>query len=108
MTRREFLSLLGGAAAWPFAARAQQPDRMRRIGALIGFAESDPEQRARTAAFLDRLSELGLDGGPEPRHRLSPHRRRDGTGSLLRQGGWRFLPISFLRRRIRRWQHCVG
>ena len=43
MTRRRFISLLGGAAvAWPVVARAQQPDGMRRIGVLIGFAEDDP------------------------------------------------------------------
>ena len=58
--RRDFITLLGCAAvAWPFAARAQQSGRLRRIGALMGFAESDPEQRARTAAFLNRLQELG-------------------------------------------------
>jgi putative ABC transport system substrate-binding protein len=62
--RREFITLLGGAAAaWPFAARAQQPERMRRIGVLMGGAESDPENRTRLAAFLDGLQQLGWTEG---------------------------------------------
>jgi putative ABC transport system substrate-binding protein len=56
MRRREFVTLLGGAAAgWPFAARAQQPERMRRIGVLMSTAADDPEGRARIAAFLGGL-----------------------------------------------------
>jgi putative ABC transport system substrate-binding protein len=58
--RREFITLLGGAAvAWPIVARAQQPQRMRRIGVLMGLAENDPEGQARAAAFLRALRELG-------------------------------------------------
>ena len=59
MQRREFITLIGGAAAWPLAARAQQPDRMRRIGVLMPFAESDPEYQGSVASFRDALAKLG-------------------------------------------------
>jgi len=60
MRRREFMTLLGGAAAaWPLAARAQQPERMRRIGVLTPLAADDPESMARIGAFLQGLGELG-------------------------------------------------
>ncbi len=59
MKRREFITLLGGAVAWPLAARAQQPERVRRIGVLMGQAATDPVSQARNAAFLQGLQELG-------------------------------------------------
>ena len=59
MRRREFITLLGGAAAaWPLAARAQQADRMRRIGVLMGLA-NDPASQSWLAAFRDALTKLG-------------------------------------------------
>jgi len=60
MRRREFITLLAGApAAWPLAARAQQPERMRRIGLLVNFTADDPEGQARIAAFHQGLREWG-------------------------------------------------
>ena len=63
MRRREFIILLGGVAAWPYAARAQQPGKVRRIGVLIPFSENDPEVQARLAAFKQRLQDLGWTDG---------------------------------------------
>jgi putative tryptophan/tyrosine transport system substrate-binding protein len=63
MKRREFITLLGGAAAWPAAARAQQGERMRRIGVLMNLAAGDPEGEARSAAFLQALQQLGWSDG---------------------------------------------
>src|SRR6185437_15966372 len=60
MRRRKFLSLLGGAAAaWPLAARAQQRERMRRVGVLMNLAADDAEGQARLVAFLQGLQEAG-------------------------------------------------
>ena len=64
MKRREFITLLGGAAAtWPLAARAQQPNRMRLIGVLMGFAESDPVAQRIVTAFRSALPKLGWTEG---------------------------------------------
>ena len=60
MRRREFITLLGGAAAaWPLAARAEQSQRIRRVGVLMSFSPSDPEGQLRVAAFEQGLRELG-------------------------------------------------
>jgi putative tryptophan/tyrosine transport system substrate-binding protein len=63
MQRREFITLLSGAAAWPLAARAQQPERMRLIGVLTGLAADDPDAQARYAAFVKGLQQLGWTDG---------------------------------------------
>jgi putative ABC transport system substrate-binding protein len=64
MRRREFITLLGGAAvAWPLAARAQQDERMRKIGVLMAFDETDPRANAWLARFTRGLSELGWAPG---------------------------------------------
>src|SRR5262245_48836284 len=58
MRRREFFSLVGGGAAWPLTARAQQGERMRRIGVLMSFAEDDPQAKFRLAALIEGLRQL--------------------------------------------------
>jgi ABC-type uncharacterized transport system substrate-binding protein len=64
MKRREFITLLGGAvAAWPLAARAQQPERMRRIGVLMNFTADDAVSQGRLRAFVQGLQELGWTVG---------------------------------------------
>ena len=93
--RREFITLLGGAAAaWPLAARAQQqPERMRRIGFWVGEPETDPNAQRRVTAFKQGLAELGwiegrtvlieyrwpiIDRGASTRRRREPHSPRPG------------------------------
>src|SRR5215468_7418706 len=63
MRRREFITLLCGAAVWPLAARAQQPERMRRIGILLPAAADDPVYQTRVGAFLQELQSLGWSIG---------------------------------------------
>src|SRR6266508_4762485 len=68
MRRREFITLLGGAVvSWPLAARAQQPDRVRRVGVLMGFAENDSQALAMIAAFREGLEKLGWTEGRNTR-----------------------------------------
>jgi len=82
MKRRDFITLLGGAAAWPLAARAQQTERVRRVGVLIGTAADDPIGQARIAAFQQGLQQLGWTRRPQRADRHpwvgahADHRRR--------------------------------
>jgi putative tryptophan/tyrosine transport system substrate-binding protein len=87
--RREFITLLGGAAAvWPLAARAQQGERMRRIGVLMPFGEDHPVAQARLAAFLQGLQQLSWIDGRNVRidYRWSagdPNRTRKSATELI-------------------------
>jgi len=81
MTRREFITLLGGAAVWPLAAHAQQGERMRRIGVLMPFAEDNPVGQARLAAFRQGLQQLGWADGRNVRIDI---RWGAGDASLIR------------------------
>ena len=63
MKRREFVTLLGGAAAWPLAARAQQGEPVRRVGVLLSSSETDSEGQARIGALRQGLQELGWSEG---------------------------------------------
>jgi putative ABC transport system substrate-binding protein len=119
LRRRKFISLLGGAAAWPVAARAQQPERMRRIGVLMGYAARDEEGQAFVAAFRKELETLGwaegrniridlrwaMPGDPESIRRLAKElvalqpdlilsHNTPTTASLLQQT--RTIPIVFV------------
>src|SRR4051812_16172479 len=80
MRRREFLGFVGTAAAWPLAARAQQPDRMRRIGVLTGGSGQD--SNARVEAFLKALAQLGWTEGQNIRLEI---RRGSGDADAIRE-----------------------
>ena len=77
MQRREFVILLGAAAAWPIVANAQQQEGMRRIGMLTGIAGEDVQIKARIAAFLQELQKLGWTEGHNFRMDI-----RAGAGNL--------------------------
>ena len=79
LRRREFMAALGGAAAWPLAARAQQGDRVRRIGVLMGGDENDPLNKTRLSAFTQALAGLGWTDGRNVRMDL-----RWGSGDINR------------------------
>jgi putative ABC transport system substrate-binding protein len=70
MKRREFITLLGGAAAWPLVAHAQQGERMRRIGVLMPFDDNDPAANTFLSAFIQALADLGWTDGRNVRMEL--------------------------------------
>jgi putative tryptophan/tyrosine transport system substrate-binding protein len=83
MKRRAFITLLGGAAAaWPLAARAQQPERMRRIGLLLNITADDPQSQARLAAFAQGLQQLGWTIGQNV---LVDYRWGGGSAEAMRK-----------------------
>ena len=82
MRRREFLTLLGGAATWPLAARAQQSERKRRVGVLMGLSADDAEAQDRIAAFVQGLQQLGWTDG---RNLQIDYRRGAGDTDLTRR-----------------------
>jgi len=85
--RRTFIALLGGAAAWPLGAHAQQPDQRRHIGVLTALAEDDPENRARLAAFRYGLEKRGWSEGRNLRidYRFAPAASPDQAQPFAKQ-----------------------
>ena len=102
MRRREFITLLGGAAAtWPLAARAQQPERMRRIGVLLAaYSQADPAGQARIDAFRKGLQGLGWIDDRNIRYDY-----RWGDGNANREKPWR--PSWRNRRLTRSWLRAI-
>ena len=90
-SRRDFITLLGGAAAWPLAARAQQGERMRRIGVLMHTAADEPESQARLAAFMQGLQELGWAVG---RNMRVDYRWSVGDPARLRKDAAELVALS--------------
>ena len=80
--RRDFIAGLGSTAAWPLAARAQQAERVRRIGMLTGLASDDQEAQTRNATFLRALQELGWTVG---RNLRIDYRWGPGNADLYRR-----------------------
>jgi putative ABC transport system substrate-binding protein len=88
--RRAFISLLGGAAAWPFAVRAQQPGGMRRVGILMPLAADDSYDQARLAAFLQGLQEAGWSVG----RNLRIDTRWGGTFDRIRKSAMELVALA--------------
>jgi putative tryptophan/tyrosine transport system substrate-binding protein len=91
MRRREFITLLGGAAAWPLVARAQQPERMRRIGALLPWTVDDAEGRSRMTTFSQALQQLGWTVGQNIR---IDYRWGDGKADTMRKNAAELVALA--------------
>jgi putative ABC transport system substrate-binding protein len=110
--RRELITLLGGAAAWPLAARAQPDERIRRIGVLMYLAAGDAEGEARLAAFAQALQQLGWSEGRnlriETRWANADDIRTHAAklAALRRTSSWRVLAPQPWRRCYRRPAPC--
>src|SRR5258708_12232604 len=91
MRRRECISLVGGsAAAGPLMARAQQPDKVRRVGVLTNLFKDDPEGRTRDEAFVERLRQLGWN---EDRNLRIEERRTGGSAELAPKYSAELVPL---------------
>ena len=91
MKRREFIAGLGGAAAWPLAARAQQAARMRRIGVLMTLGADDPLAQTRLTAFAQSMEQLGWGVG---RNVKIDYRYGGGNADLIRQHAMELAALS--------------
>jgi putative ABC transport system substrate-binding protein len=95
MKRREFITLLGGAAAaWPLAARAQQPERMRRIALLTGVYEDDSDAQARVAVFRQAMQQLGWTEGRNVRYELRSRPGGNVAAEVLRRSAVELVALA--------------
>src|SRR4249919_2967493 len=91
LKRRQFISLIGGAAAWPLMARAQQSELKRRVGVLMGLSADDAEAQDRIAAFVQGLQQLGWTDG---RNLQIDYRRGAGDTDLTRRYAAELLALA--------------
>jgi putative ABC transport system substrate-binding protein len=88
VNRRSFITLIGGAATWPLHARAQQGERMRRIGVLNAFAEADAEVQANLAAFRQALEKLGGSTAAHSAWTTAGVAPTSGVSAPIRKSWW--------------------
>src|SRR5262245_137691 len=109
MKRRDFISLLGGAAAWPLAARAQQSERVRRVGVLMAHKEGDPEFQDYLGAFRQGLLKLGwVEGRNVSIDARWEHSKTRNKGKAPRKNFWRYSLTSSLRKTLHQQSQCCN